>query len=345
MDFLSKYNLTPAKVAKIVFIGIGLVILLALLLSVVTSFTKQGGGTFSIGGSIPSASVAYDSYANYGESSVSYGGSAGKTLSTRNVMPIIPPRGGTTDNDAEAYEVTDYSARFETRNTAKTCGEIKELKSLSYVIFESTSESDRQCYFNFKVEHENVDEILSTVKSMDPKDFTENIQTIKRQIDDFTSETEILEKKRDSIDRTLTNALLAYDEITALATRTQNADALAKIIDSKIGIIERLTQERININAQLDQLERAKSDQLDRLKYTFFNVSVYENKFFDGENLADSWKASFKSLINTISSVLQSVTIGLAGFLLWLLPILLYIFIAVLLAKYAWKAVKYIWTK
>jgi hypothetical protein len=288
--------------------------------------------------------VSYDSF-GYAESSVSYGGVAQKMLSTRNVMPILPPRGGTTGNDAEAYEVTDYSARFETRNSEKTCGEIKDLKVLSYVIFENMMESDRQCSVTFKVEHKNVSEILAKVKEMNPKDLTENIQTIKRQIDDFTSETEILEKKRDSIDQTLTGALRAYDEITALATRTQNADALAKIIDSKIGIIERLTQERINISAQLDQLSRAKADQLDRLKFTYFNVSVYENKFFDGENLFDSWKRSLKNLVNTINSVLQSITVGLAGFLLWLLPILVYALIIVVLGKYAWRTVKYIWTR
>ena len=260
-------------------------------------------------------------------------------------MPILPPRGETTGNDAENYEVTDYNVRIETGKVEKICGQVKELKNLSYVIFESSSESKRQCYHIFKVEHEHVTEILAVVKDFDPKDLTENINTIKQQISDFTSQTEILQKKRDSIDKTLDSALRSYDEITVIATRTQNAEALARIIDSKIGIIERLTQERININAQLDQLALAKENQLDRLKYTYFNVNVYENKFFDWENLKDSWKASLKELVQTVNAVLQSITIGLLGFLIWLLPLIVYALIILIGAKYGWRAIKYIWTR
>ncbi|MDO8594256.1 MAG: hypothetical protein Q7R93_01945 [bacterium] len=346
MDFLSKYNLTPGKVVKTILIGIGVFIALVILVKVVN--LPMGGG--SIGGfgsmmqGIPSASPMYDS-ASYAESSISYGGSMMKGLSTRNVMPILPPRGGTTGNTAEAYEVTDYNARIESRNIEKTCGEVKEWKALTYVIFENSNESERQCSHTFKVEHEHVAEILAAVKALDPKDLTENTSTIKQQIDDFTSQTDILKKKRDSIDKTLDSALRAYDEITVLATKTQNAEALAKIIDSKIGIIERLTQERINISAQLDQLARAKEDQLDRLKYTYFNVSVYENKFFDGENLKDSWKAAVKDLVQTLNTVLQSITVGLLGFLMWLLPLIVYALILLLVAKYAWRAIKYIWVR
>ena len=346
MDFLSKYNLTPRKVAKSVLLGIG--VLFALVILVKVANLPMGGG--SIGGfgtimqGIPSASPMYDS-ASYAEGSASYGGSMTKGLSVRNVMPILPPRAGATGNTAEAYEVTDYNARVETRDIKKTCGQVKELKDLMYVIFENASESDKQCYYTFKVEHERVTEILSIIKALDPKDLTENTNTIKQLVDDFTSQTDILKKKRDSIDKTLDSALRSYDEITALATRTQNAEALAKIIDSKIGIIERLTQERINISAQLDQLARAKEDQLDRLKYTYFNVNVYENTFFDGESLKDSWKAAVKDLVRTLNTVLLSVTVGLAGFLIWLLPLLLYAFIVLIIAKYSWRVVKNIWAK
>jgi len=280
------------------------------------------GGFNSIIRDIPSASSAYDP-AYYAEGSASYGG-VQKTLSVRNVASILPPSPGTTGNTAEAYEVTDYSAQVETRDIRKTCGHIKDLKSFSYVIFENASESDKRCSYTFKVEHKRVAEVLSAIKALDPKDLTENTNTIKQLVDDFTSQTDILKKKRDSIDRTLDSALHSYDEITALATRTQNAEALAKIIDSKIGIIERLTQERININAQLDGLSRAKEDQLDRLKYTYFNVNAYEYAFFDGESIKDSWKASLKSL--------------------WLLPLLVYALIVLIVAKYTWRAAKHIWT-
>lgn len=347
MKFLAKYDLTPSKVVKTVLIGIGVLIALVILVRIANLPFSGFPNTLGISmQGTPSISPSYGGgVMGYAESSASYDGGVSTKLSVRNVMPILPPRSGTTGNDAEAYEVTDYNARIETRSSEKTCAKIKELKALTYVIFENASESEHYCSYTFKVEHARVAEILTAVKALDPKDITENTNTIKQQIEDFTSQTTILLKKRDAIDRTLDSALRSYDEIAALATRTQNAEALAKIIDSKIGIIERLTQERININEQLDQLSRAKADQLDRLKYTYFGVNVYENKFFDGEALKDSWKLAVQEFIRTTNTIIQSITIGLAGFLLWLLPILVYALIVLIVAKYAWRTVKVIWAK
>jgi hypothetical protein len=120
---------------------------------------------------------------------------------------------------------------------------------------------------------------------------------------------------------------------------------LAKIIDSKIGIIERLTQERININAELERLDRSKSEQLDRLDYTYFNVNVIENKFVDIQNLKDSWSTAVKSFVNDINKVLQDISINLVTLLFLALQYILYIFIILIIAKYGWKLVKYIWKR
>jgi hypothetical protein len=227
----------------------------------------------------------------------------------------------------------------------KTCAEITALKELDYVIFESANEYDKGCNYTFKVAHSNVEEILGVIEALDPNELSESTYTIKRQLDDFTSETEILERKLASINETLESAINAYDEITLLATRTQNAEALAKIIDSKLNIIERLTQERINTTAQLERLLRAKAEQLDRLEYTYFHVNVYENKFVDGEYLKDSWQAAVKNFVRDVNRAVQDVTINLLALLFVLAQYILYFFILLISGKYLWRAVKYIWKK
>lgn len=266
-------------------------------------------------------------------------------LSARNAassMPSpLPPQ--TTGDDAEAYEVTQYSAQIESRRSEDSCAQVSALKERDDVIFESANTYDRGCDFSFKVKHESVEDVLAFVESMDPKELSENTYTIKAQVEDFTSEVEVLEKKRASIDATLASALDAYEEITQLATNTQNAEALAKIIDSRIGIIERLTQERININEQLDRLARAKAQQLDRLEYTYFSVSVYENRFIDGENLKDSWKQAFKDFVRDANEIVQNLTVGLLLLLFLIAQWALYALIALFVAKYAWKVGKRIW--
>ena len=291
---------------------------------------------------IPMGGISYDYAQTYSEDSV-MPGFGGVTLSTRNSMPI--PSYGTTGNDAENFEVSDYNATIETRDLTGTCATVSALKARTYVIFENATESDTNCYYRFKVAHANVEEILGILKALDPKDMSENTYTIKSQIDDFTSETEILQKKRASIDQTLTSALNAYDDITEIAVKTQNAEALAKIIDSKIQTITRLTEERLNINEQLDRLSRAKAEQLDRLVYTYFGVNVYENKYFDGERIKDSWKATFKSFVESVNRSLQNATVGVLSFVFVVFPYLIYLFLLIVAAKYGWKLTKYIWEK
>jgi hypothetical protein len=273
------------------------------------------------------------------------GSSKGMMLSTRNMMPVPPQYGGTTGDDAEAFEVTDYSATIESRDAAKTCAAVADLKVKSYVIFENSNSYDRGCSHTFKVKRENVPEVLAAIKDLEPRDLSENVQTIKQQITDYTSQIDILQKKLAAIDQTLKTALAAYDEITAIATRSQDAGSLAKIIDSKVGIIERLTQERININSQLEYLARSRGNEIDRIDYTYFRVSVFENRYFDGKSISDSWKEALRQFVYNVNRIIQGITLGLIGFILILAQYIVYIFILLLLAKYGWRFVRGFWNK
>ena len=276
----------------------------------------------------------------------SYAGK-GISLSTRNIAssPMPPYYGGTTGDDAESYEVSDYHASIETSNLEKTCGSITALKAKDYVIFENSSAYDRGCNHVFKVKKVNVPEVLQAIKALDPKELTENTRTIKSQVDDYTSETEILQKKLKAIDDTLTSAMRAYDEITAIATRANDAGSLAKIIDSKVQIIERLTQERIQVSMQLERISRAKAQELDKLEYTYFSVNVWENRYVDGDTIKDSWKEALRQFFFDLNRMIQGLTLGIIGFILVIAQILIYAFIVVFVAKYAWRGIKDVWNK
>jgi len=278
----------------------------------------------------------------------SYAAKDGVMLSSRNVedyLPPVPDGEFSPGSDAEDFEIKEYSADIRTGDLEGTCSAIEDLKSRDYVIFENSNEYDRGCSYTFKVEKDRTDEVLAILEGLDPENLSESTYTIKKRIEDFTSQTEILEKKLASINETLDSALEAYDEITGVATRTQNAEALAKIIDSKIGIIERLTQERINVTSQLERLERAKSEQLDRLEYTYFYTHVTEDKYVDGDSVRDSWKAAVKQFVRNVNEAIQGITIDLLGLLVLIIQYVIYAFILVIVAKYGWVVVKRIWKK
>lgn len=335
MQFPSNFNLKPANVLKMAGLTLVVIILISL------AFRLIGSSISSI--NVGQSPLAYkESYSkDYGQTDSSVG------LSVRNVTPPVPA----TDSDlisgenAEDFEVTEYNIYIETRRLEETCSQVMDLKSRPDVIFETANEYEKNCNYRFKVRKENTEEIMAIINELKPKEFNESTYTIKRLVDDYTSELEILEKKMNSINETLTNATAAYDDIAGIATRIQDAESLAKIIDSKINIIEKLTQERINITAQLERLGRAKAEQLDRLNYTYFNVYITENKFVDWQDLKESWQLAVKSFVRNVNEVIQDITINLVGLLFQIFQYVVYLFIILIVAKYGWRLAKRIWTK
>jgi hypothetical protein len=342
MDIFEKYNIRFVPTLKVIGAAVGGVL-------VVLFVVQMVGSTFgSVFQKVAPTMYRgdYDNGVAMSENAAGSYGGVGGGLSIRNTVGSLPyPDAPVAGNDAEAFEVTSYNAIIESRDFAKTCGVIAGLKAKEYVIFENANEYDHGCDYAFKVANANVEEILGVLNGLDPKELSQNTYTIKQLITDFTSETEILEKKRASIDQTLADAIKAYDQIKDVAIRTQNAESLAKIIDSKIQIIERLTQQRIAINAQLDQLGRAKADQLDRLVYKYFHVNVYESKFVDGEALKDSWKAAIRDFVRDVNETIQDMTINLVALLFVAMQLVLYAVVVVIIAKYVWKLVMYLWKK
>lgn len=259
----------------------------------------------------------------------------------------MPPRdpGYASGDDAEDYEITEYNANIRTNDKDPACTDIADLKALDYVIFENANEYDEGCSYTFKTDLEHKEEVLAVIEALDPYSLSENTYTIKRNVDYVTSEKEILEGKLASIVATLEEALSAYDEISRIATSTRDAESLASIIDSKVRLIERLTQERININEQLSRIERNLQQQMERLDYTYFYVSVYEDKYINLKDIKDSWKNAVQMFVYDANELMQSITIGVIGFILMLVQYVLYFFVLLYVAKFCWKHAKAAWTK
>ncbi len=337
---LRSVDWTPINMLK----ALGVVAAILVLFSVVLSVLGvSSSDRISIAPQMAEYDYAY-SESSGGGVSVGYAtapGYDGAMLSARNIAPV--PYGGSVGDEAEQYEVTQYSVSIETGNSGRDCAAIRDLKSKSYVVFENANEYDRGCSFTFKVQKDNVEEIVTFLEAFKPEDMSENVYSIVSQIKDFTSEEEILTKKLETITTTLETATEAYDDITALAIRTQNAESLAKIIESKLQIVERLTQSRIDVSAQLDRLVRAKAEQLDRLEYTYFHVNVTEVAIVDGDRLSEMWRSAASGTVNDINRILTEMTLGLFALFFLLVQWALYGLILLVIAKFAWKYIVKFW--
>ena len=338
MEFLKKLDLTGLQFVKLV----GLVILGLMVLWVLANLFTNTFGRNSIGSigiNAPSMAPVY-----YDKSAGEYGAPA---LSVRNVGDAyLPPVDGgyTSGDESEAYEVKNYSTQIETNNKDRDCGAVYALKARTDVIFEYAQEYDRGCTYTFKVKKESVDNVLGIIQDLNPKDLRENSYTIKQEVDDYTSEITILEGKLASLDKTLADAVTSYENITALASRTGDVENLAKIIESKLTIIERLTSARIETANQLERMRRAKNESLDRLLYTYFSVTVYENKYANIEDIRDSWKAAVQEFVRETNVLLQDLSIGLVTLFLTIVKFALYFVILLFVARYGWTFAKKVWS-
>ncbi|MFA5247760.1 MAG: hypothetical protein WC415_00740 [Patescibacteria group bacterium] len=340
MEELKNFSVKWSRALKIAAIVLGVLILLAIFVNliakpVISQFNKAGFGVGmdhedGYSGMMNASPVASPKI------------TSDISLSTRN---FASSEMAIDNSNYGNYEVTQYNATVETGKLKDDCANITELKGRDYIIFENSNTADRYCSFSFKVDKDKVEEVLKIVKDLKPRDLNQNVDSIKKEIEDFTSREEILKNKQTSIDETLKNAISAYDEITALATKTNNADSLAKVIDSKINILERLTAQRLQVSAELESLARSKAEQLDHLKYVNFYVYIYENKIFDGQNIKDSWIASAKQFVVDINKTIKDLSLGLVALLLEIFKYLIYIFLVFFAIKFCWKLGKSMWKK
>lgn len=255
----------------------------------------------------------------------------------------VPGPGYVPGDTAEAYEIKDYNYEYETRSLETTCGAILNLKPREEVIFEASNEGERNCYFRFKVANESLETVLVVLNDLDPKTVNENTRTIQRQLENNLNQLEILGSNLTSIEEILEEAVTSYDELTALARSSANAEALATSINEKIRLIDQLKQRREQTRQQIDNLNRATEEQLDRLAYTYITVSVTEQKFIDWRRIADSWQYQLQKFVLDFNGVLQMMTLSFVLFMMQVVGWSLFILFLIVIAKYGWLIVKRIW--
>jgi len=142
MKFFDNFEFKPMNILKIVGLVLVAVIFINLIFRLVgSSFNSLSSGLVNTN-SVTSEMYSYDK------------AGVASDLSIRNVAsPTIDPN---TDDiiigdNAEEFEVTEYSANIETNKLEKTCGEVEVLKSREDVIFENANKSEKSCNFSFKV--------------------------------------------------------------------------------------------------------------------------------------------------------------------------------------------------
>lgn len=332
MNLLKKFDWSFKSIAKI----FAMVLLGILALSIVVSL---------VGFSLHTLFSRNDLY----NPTSYYGGIAQKIAPMASYAPEAAmqdnSQGDSTVSEGNAgnFEIKEYSAQIKTRKLDDVCATLLALKQRSDVVFKTSNQNQDACNVRFKVKKEQEKEMVALITGLKPDSMNANITSLQPVLEQYDTELEILGKKLASIEETLQKAQNAYDELSLLATRKQDVETLTKIIDSKLTLIQKLTDERIAVKEQLDRSNKDKAQQLDRLDYVYFNVDVYKDLLLDWKQIKDSWKYEAKMFVQNLNDVFQDLTIRLAHYLVRCVEVAIYAFISLILIRLAWGAGKRIW--
>lgn len=334
MNFFTRMT-EDTKYSIKVILGLGLIV------AAIAAFTGRLSDTPGIFSNVATKGVATEEMSYGREAAISYQQPAGIAMDM-DMMPVPTPEFAP-GSDAEAFEVKEYYATIETRSLQEDCDVIAALKGRTEIIFESTSEYERGCTYTFKVAKDQVAEVLALLETLDPKEINESTYTIKREVDSYADEITILETKLTTLETMLAESLAAYENVTALATRTGDVEGMARVIEGKLAIVERLTQAKLDTVAQLDRLTKAKGDALDKLTYTYFHVYISENDFVDGGELKDGWIAAVQNLVRELSALAQDLTLGFVAFAFTVVKFVLYGTLILFVGRFGFRFAKRVW--
>lgn len=293
-----------------------------------TLFDGQSGGY--------SEDIAYE-----GKSSPSIG--MGMSVSSIAPMPPLYRENQVIGNNAEQYEVSEYGVLIRSAHFAQTCDDIESWRSSDVITFQSRERSVHSCSFRFKVARAELDSVLGLLKAMNPESLTVRTESIQERLQSYDQEKTILNDRLTSIEKTLSESEDYFAQLMKLATQSQDAEALAQIIESRIMQMERLNAERSNIQAEIARLEKARSEEQDQIGYAFFSVNVLDYNLVDGPAIREAWITYMQDFIRVLNSVVAGLTLGLIGYLLKVVQLVVYVIIIVVLAKTGYRLFKKFW--
>ncbi len=346
MDEFTKQNWREMPKSKLFFIGAAILFGVAIFLTIIRTvlFNIGGGSDMAYrGGGI--SNLAVESTIDMEMPSFASKMSMDKVALPG--APVYEESGGAIGGDAENYETLTYYVNFKKSGIDNICNEIKSLKKLNYVVFEDSSNNDTSCSYSFKVERNHVDDVVNLLNKFEPNDFTANMDVVKKQLVEYDSQLNILLKRQNELKKTLDDAILAYDNLITLATNVEDTESLTKIINSKLAMIDKLTNQRFALAAKIDSISKRSAELRDKIEYAYFHVSVSKYRIFDFDGLKDSWVNQVRTFVYNFNAMLQSLSIGIFSLFLSLFQIVVYVsivaFIALAFVKYGWKFVKRFW--
>jgi len=256
------------------------------------------------------------------------------------VYPITPNSGYVPN--LEDFETTNYnlSGRLKDFNTA--CNALTTLKANDRFHFKSLSTNLNSCYATFYTEEAFAGEAIANLQ-FNGVTVSRNTQSVTRHRENIASQASIIRQQLVSVENTLAEAELAYDEIAVFAREERDVSEYSQAIDAKLRQIDQLTNRKISLTSQLDSIAQQAADLEERIGVVEISVNYSRSFTLNPDKTSRAWEQAWETLSDTWTNFGIGLTAYFGVFLLYALQYGLYLLVLILLARFGWKVVRMIW--
>jgi chromosome segregation ATPase len=245
-------------------------------------------------------------------------------------------------NDLEAYETTDYRVRGEIRALDSLCTELENLKDDSEIDFRRLQVTRNRCVAEFFVTEADVGRVRDTVTKY-PVALTRITESVSAYRSDLIGRAEIVRQQLREVETLLAEANERYDTLARFAQEQGDAQALTQTVDDQLNTLDSLTQRRISLTEQLQQLEKSKANLQDRINRVRFSVNV--SRLIPQQPNEDTarWAVAWDDLTDRLTEVQIGLTAYFAIFILYTLQYAFYGVVAIIALRLLWKFIRFVW--
>lgn len=325
-------------------IGVMVIIFVALLLLAMLNTSRSNLGLNSAdidsGYYAPSAPTFSDSMG----SGVMMDGAEMMAEPDSSYYPYPPVPDGYTSS-LESYETTSYSVSARTKDFDGLCGAVASLKNDQQIHFRTVTSSLNNCHASFFVTEEKVASVLTTLTSYRGVEVNRNTESVTRHKQQLESQTAILEQQLTRVESSLTAAQAQLDRLNQVFNTSDEVTRLSSEVTKSLQYIDQLTQRKINLISQLDNLYQQSTDLAERMKVVQFDVMVSRANPIVIDKYERQWDNAWEELKDEFTNTLIGLTAFFGIFLLWTVRVLLYLLVLIILLRGLWKFARLVWNK
>ena len=340
-------SLLQNKYVRFGLFGLGALVLLFIFLAIVlASFNSARSGSTGFSQNIaPGYDGEMMDMMIVDESFAPGAPSAGKMVydgdSTSSYYPNPTPDGYT--SGLEQFETTSYKVSARSRELDALCDVLTTLKGDNAIHFKSLNSSVNNCNARFFVEENRVAGVLAQFAAFDSVELNRNTESVTRHKEQIESQSSIVRQQLASVERTLTEAEIAYDEIVTFAREQRDAATLSEAIREKLQQVDYLTQRKISLTSQLENYAQQAADLNERLDVVEFYATFNRSNPIQIGKTERMWESAWEDLSEQFTKTAIGMTAFFGIFLLYVVQYGLYLLVLIVVARFGWKFVLKMW--